>query len=33
MERILTEEMTNAADLRVPLEVDVHRGGDWYEAK
>lgn len=33
VERILTEEMTNAADLRVPLEVDVHRGGDWYEAK
>lgn len=31
--RILTEEMTNAAALRVPLEVDVHRGGDWYEAK
>ena len=31
--RILSEEMTNAASLRVPLEVDVHMGGDWYEAK
>lgn len=31
--RILTEEMTNAAKLSVPLEVDVHSGSDWYEAK
>ncbi|MCM1307031.1 MAG: DNA polymerase I [Butyrivibrio sp.] len=31
--RILTEEMTNAARLYVPLEVDVHMGSDWYEAK
>ena len=31
--RILTEEMTNAAELSVPLEVDVHSGSDWYEAK
>lgn len=31
--RILEEEMQNAADLRVPLEVDVHSGNNWYEAK
>ncbi len=31
--RILEEEMQNAADLKVPLEVDVHRGNNWYEAK
>lgn len=31
--RLLTEEMQSAAKLLVPLEVDVHRGKDWYEAK
>lgn len=31
--RILEEEMTGAADLRVPLEIDVHTGDNWYEAK
>jgi DNA polymerase-1 len=31
--RILTEEMQGAADLSVTLEVDVHSGSDWYEAK
>lgn len=30
---ILVEEMQNAARLLVPLEVDVHSGNDWYEAK
>ena len=30
---LLTEEMKNAADLLVKLEVDVHSGKDWYEAK
>lgn len=30
---ILQEEMQNAAKLRVPLEVDVKFGGNWYEAK
>ena len=31
--RILKEEMCNAATLRVKLEVDVNTGKDWYEAK
>ena len=31
--RILEEEMKGAADLAVTLEVDVHAGKDWYEAK
>ena len=31
--RILTEEMQGAADLAVTLEIDVHSGHDWYEAK
>ena len=31
--RILTEEMQNAADLAVKLEIDLHTGSDWYEAK
>ena len=31
--RILTEEMQNAADLAVRLEIDLHTGRDWYEAK
>ena len=30
---ILTEEMQNAADLSVKLEIDLHTGRDWYEAK
>jgi DNA polymerase-1 len=30
---ILTEEMQGAADMAVTLEVDVHSGTDWYEAK
>ena len=30
---ILKEEMENAASLNVRLEVDVHSGNDWYEAK
>ena len=30
---LLKEEMMHAADLRVRLEVDVHSGGNWYEAK
>lgn len=33
VKRILSEEMQNAAELRVKLEVDVHSGSDWYEAK
>ena len=31
--RILKEEMSNAANLRVKLEVDINSGNDWYEAK
>ncbi len=30
---LLEEEMKHAADLSVPLEVDVHTGKNWYEAK
>ena len=30
---LLKEEMMHAADLRVRLEVDVHSGSNWYEAK
>ena len=31
--KLLTEEMTRAADLAVRLEVDMHSGHSWYEAK
>ena len=31
--RILEEEMKGAANLSVELEVDMHEGGNWYEAK
>jgi len=30
---ILADEMRQAADLAVPLEVDMHTGENWYEAK
>lgn len=30
---ILTDEMQHAADLAVKLEIDLHTGSDWYEAK
>ena len=30
---ILTENMKSAADLAVTLEIDLHTGKDWYEAK
>ncbi|MCD8379362.1 MAG: DNA polymerase I [Lachnospiraceae bacterium] len=30
---ILYDSMKHAADLRVDLEVDLHTGSDWYEAK
>ena len=33
VEEILWEEMQQAASLRVPLEIDLHRGKNWYEAK
>ena len=31
--RILVEEMKGAARLEVELEVDMHQGENWYEAK
>ena len=31
--RILEEEMHQAADLAVALEIDMHAGTNWYEAK
>ena len=30
---ILEEEMRGAASLAVPLEIDMHTGHNWYEAK
>ena len=33
VEEILKEEMEHAADLKVPLLVDMHTGNNWYEAK
>lgn len=33
VERILAEEMKQAADLAVTLEIDMHAGMNWYEAK
>lgn len=33
VEQILGEEMQQAATLDVPLEIDMHRGENWYEAK
>lgn len=33
VERILREEMQQAATLKVELEIDLHRGENWYEAK
>jgi DNA polymerase-1 len=31
--KILKENMEQAAELLVPLDVDVHEGASWYEAK
>lgn len=33
VQTILKEEMEHAADLKVPLEIDMHTGDSWYEAK
>ncbi|MBQ1604155.1 MAG: hypothetical protein II091_00290, partial [Lachnospiraceae bacterium] len=33
VKKILQEEMVGAAQLSVDLEVDMHTGKDWYEAK
>lgn len=31
--KVLSEEMQNACELAVKLEIDLHTGTDWYEAK
>ena len=31
--KILKENMEHAADLLVPLDVEVHEGASWFEAK
>ncbi len=33
VKKILEEEMKAAADLSVTLEIDMHTGQNWYEAK
>ena len=33
VKEILREEMQGAADLAVKLEIDMHTGNNWYEAK
>ena len=33
VKQILMEEMQGAADLSVDLEIDMHTGKNWYEAK
>ncbi len=33
VKKILKSEMEQAADLKVPLEIDMHTGRNWYEAK
>ena len=33
VEELLRREMQQAAELKVPLEIDLHRGNNWYEAK
>ena len=32
-EKILEDEMTGDAHLAVKLEIDMHTGNNWYEAK
>ena len=33
VKKILMEEMMKASKLRVPLEIDMHVGNNWFEAK
>ena len=33
VKKILAEEMTGAAALKVPLSVDIEQGETWYDAK
>ena len=32
VKEILTEAMVHAADLKVPLEIDINVGKNWFEA-
>ncbi|MDO5403845.1 MAG: DNA polymerase, partial [Eubacteriales bacterium] len=32
VKKILTDAMKNAADLKVPLEIDLQQGNNWFEA-
>ena len=33
VKEILKTEMMHAADLEIPLEIDINTGSSWYEAK
>ena len=33
VKEIVRDEMEHAASLEVPLEIDMHTGRNWYEAK
>ena len=33
VKKILSENMKSAAELSVALEIDLHTGSNWYEAK
>ena len=33
VKKLLAEEMTGAAKLKVELEIDMHDGKNWFEAK
>ena len=33
VKKLLAEEMTGAAKLKVELEIDMHDGNNWFEAK
>ena len=33
VKKILKTEMMNAAELEIPLEIDINTGSSWYEAK
>ena len=33
VQTILKDQMEHAAELKVPLIVDMHSGNNWYEAK
>ena len=33
VKKVLAEEMKNAVDLAVPMEIDMHSGYTWFDAK